>query len=221
MNVSGGKVLQLSAEEAASVTASKVNHLKNSKKLALVLDLDHTLLHAVQIEGQTPSRTAATSKVIEGTKGIGSGDGSEDNVVHHLPIEEIDRFVVKHLVMKKRPFLDEFLEKASEFCQMTVYTAGTRRYAEAVAKVLDPSRKYFADRIVARCDVANVRADGNDKSLERIYPGDASMAVIIDDREDVWRGVQSQQLLMVKPFVHFDPRPSEASAAASQKIGDN
>ena len=221
MNVSGGKVLQLSAEEAASVTASKVNHLKNSKKLALVLDLDHTLLHAVQIEGQTPSRTAATSKVIEGTKGIGSGDGSEDNIVHHLPIEEIDRFVVKHLVMKKRPFLDEFLEKASEFCQMTVYTAGTRRYAEAVAKVLDPSRKYFADRIVARCDVANVRADGNDKSLERIYPGDASMAVIIDDREDVWRGVQSQQLLMVKPFVHFDPRPSEASAAASQKIGDN
>lgn len=41
------------------------------------------------------------------------------------------------------------------------------------------------------------------------------MAVIIDDREDVWRGPQGAQLLLVKPFVHFDPRPSEASAAAA------
>ena len=215
LNVSGGKVLQLSAEEAASVTANKVNNLRNSKKLALVLDLDHTLLHAIQIEGKTPSRLSATAKVIENTTGIGSGDGPDDNFVHHLPIEEIDRMTIKHLVMKKRPFLDEFLEKASEFCQMTVYTAGTRRYAEAVARVLDPNRRYFADRIVSRCDVANIRADGNEKSLERIYPGDASMAVIMDDREDVWRGPQSEQLLLVKPFMHFDPRPSDAAAAAS------
>lgn len=119
-----------------------MNNLRNSKKLALVLDLDHTLLHAIQIEGQTPSRTAATARVIDGTTGAGSGNGTEDNVVHHLPIEEIDRFTVKHLVMKKRPHLDEFLERATEFCQMTVYTAGTRRYAEAVAKVIDPSRRY-------------------------------------------------------------------------------
>lgn len=219
LNVSGGKVLQLSAEEAASVSASKLTNLRNSKKLALVLDLDHTLLHAIQVEGQTPSRTSATARVIEGTTGIGSGDGTDENLVHHLPIEEIDRLTVKHLVMKKRPFLDEFLEKASEFCQMTVYTAGTRRYAEAVARVIDPSRRYFSDRIVSRCDVANIRADGNDKSLERIYPGDASMAVIMDDREDVWRGPQSAQLLLVRPFVHFDPRPSEAAAAAANAAG--
>jgi FCP1-like phosphatase family protein len=219
LNVSGGKVLQLSAEEAASVSASKLTNLRNSKRLALVLDLDHTLLHAIQVEGQTPSRTAATARVIDGTTGIGSGDGTEDNLVHHLPIEEIDRLTVKHLVMKKRPFLDEFLEKASEFCQMTVYTAGTRRYAEAVARVIDPSRRYFADRIVSRDDVAGIRADGNDKSLERIYPGDASMAVIIDDREDVWRGAQSAQLLLVRPFQHFDPRPCEAAAAAAAAAG--
>jgi len=226
LNISGGKVLQLSVEEAASVATSKLNNLRNLKKLALVLDLDHTLLHAIQIDGATPSRTSATPKVIEGTVGIGSGDGPDDNVVHHLPIEEIDRLTVKHLVMKKRPGLDYFLDKASEFCQMTVYTAGTRRYAEAVARVIDPTRRYFADRIVSRCDVANIRADGNEKSLERIYPGDASMAVIIDDREDVWRGPQSAQLLLVRPFVHFDPRPSEAAAAMAAKngmklVGDN
>lgn len=33
------------------------------------------------------------------------------------------------------------------------------------------AHRYFGDRIVSRCDVANIRADGNDKSLERIFPG--------------------------------------------------
>ena len=220
MNMSGGKVLQLSAEEAASVTASKVSNLRSSKKLALVLDLDHTLLHAIQMEGQAPSRTSATARMIEGSHGVGTGEGKADNYVYHLPIEELDRQTVKHLVMKKRPHLDAFLERANEFCQMTVYTAGTRRYAEAVAKVIDPHKKYFGERIVSRCDVANIRADGNEKSLERIYPGDASMAVIIDDREDVWRGAQGAQLLLVKPFVHFDPRHLEA-ATANVVGGDN
>jgi FCP1-like phosphatase family protein len=215
MTMSGGSVLQLSSEEAASITAFKVSNLRNTKKLALVLDLDHTLLHAIQVEGPTPSQLVATPKVIEGTTGAGSNNGMGDNVVHHLPIEEIDRLTVKHLVMKKRPFLDKFLEKASEFCQMTVYTAGTRRYAEAVAKVIDPQKRYFGNRIVSRCDVPNIRSDGNDKSLERIYPGDASMAVIIDDREDVWRGAQGNQLLLVKPFMHFDPRVSSATGGGS------
>jgi hypothetical protein len=29
------------------------------------------------------------------------------------------------------------------------------------------------------------------------------MAVIMDDREDVWKGPQSSQLLLVKPFLFF------------------
>lgn len=76
-----------------------------------------------------------------------------------------------------------------------------------MGRVLDPTGKYFSDRIVSRSDISSserlLAPGGVDKSLERIFLGDSSMAVIVDDREDVWKGDQSQQLLLVKPFHHF------------------
>eukprot|EP01038_Epipyxis_sp_PR26KG_P008364 gene8364-11317_t len=185
LTISGGKQLQLTSEEANRVQALKISGLRKSKKLALVLDLDHTLLHAMQVDGSAPPHL------------------EDENGYFHLPIEDIVDGSLKHLKMRKRPELDKFLEEAYEFCQMSIYTAGTRRYAEAVSQIIDPSRKYFADRIVSRSDVPNIRADGNEKSLERIFLNDTSMAVIMDDREDVWRGSQSQQLLLVRPYYHF------------------
>lgn len=116
LTIPGGKTLQLSQEEVLSVQVSKVNHLHHAKKLALVLDLDHTLLHAVQVEGQTPSNRS----IIEYCE-------PPDTPTYHLPIEEIVNGTVKHLVMKKRPHLDHFLDQCQTFCQMTIYTAGTRR----------------------------------------------------------------------------------------------
>ena len=116
LTIPGGKTLQLSQEEVLSLQVSKVNHLHHAKKLALVLDLDHTLLHAVQVEGQTPSSRSS----IEYCE-------PPDTPTFHLPIEEIVNGTVKHLVMKKRPHLDHFLDQCQTFCQMTIYTAGTRR----------------------------------------------------------------------------------------------
>lgn len=86
---------------------------------------------------------------------------------------------------------------------------GTRRYAEAVAKIIDPTRKYFSNRIVSRTDNPNVKNDGHDKSLERIFLSDSSMVVIIDDREDVWKNsnansADANQLLLARPFIHFN-----------------
>lgn len=111
LTMSGGTILQLSETEAERVQSLKIENLKKTKKLALVLDLDHTLLHAVQVEGPTPSQPPQPPH------------GSSPDI-HHLPIEELVNGTVKHLVMKKRPHLDHFLAQAHEFCQMTVYTAG-------------------------------------------------------------------------------------------------
>lgn len=197
-----GGMLQLNAEEALKIQSSKASalqKLQQTKKLALVLDLDHTLLHAVQIDGPTPQQTMQSN-----------GD------IHHLPIEEIVGGSVKHLVMKKRPYLDHFLEQAHNLFQMTIYTAGTKRYAEAVVKVIDPSRKYIADRIVSRIDGQPVRADAIDKSLDKIFLNDSSMAVIIDDREDVWKGAQNEQLLLVRPYVYFYPGSSTIQAVGGK-----
>jgi TFIIF-interacting CTD phosphatase-like protein len=75
---------------------------------------------------------------------------------------------------------------------------GTRAYAEEVCAVIDPDRKVFGGRILSRdesgSECAKLRFLGDhlpligltQKSLQRLFPCDTSMVVIIDDRADVW-----------------------------------
>lgn len=191
LSLNGGQQLQVSKLEATKVQESKVSDLQRIKKIALILDLDHTLVHATEF--------------------VGAPQGLEDGVSVLLleDKEEISRSAanshpaVKHHLLAKRPYLDWFLQEANKICQMTIYTAGTRRYAEAVARIIDPTGKLFTGRMVSRSDIPNDKSGGLDKSLQRLFLGDTSMAVIIDDREDVWKGEQASQLLLVKPFHHF------------------
>ena len=73
---------------------------------------------------------------------------------------------------------------------------------------------------MSRSDIPNDKSEGLDKSLERIFLSDASMAVIMDDREDVWRGKQADQLLLVRPFHFFvgSPEVNNASGPSSSAI---
>jgi FCP1-like phosphatase family protein len=215
LTLSGGSQLHInSSVEAGRIENIKINALMGAKKLALVLDLDHTLVHAVQVQGRYRASTNAAQHV-----NAVAGKEQPRFIEHHfLPIEETIGSQVSHLAMKKRPHLDEFLSQAFEFCQMTVYTAGTRRYAEAVAKIIDPQGKFFANRLVSRSDVSTTssgadkrRVDTSEKSLDKIFMGDSvDMAVIIDDREDVWQRPASgrsesqvNQLLLVRPYIYF------------------
>jgi RNA polymerase II subunit A-like phosphatase len=171
----GGKRLLLSNDEAVRVQESKLLGLQSVRKLALVLDLDHTLVHAT---GAWPGYAAT----------LGSLLGSSSNDIKRIYIEEGPGMPPKCYLVKQRPQLEAFLKEAHTLFQMTIYTAGTRRYAEAVAKLMDPLGIYFAGRIVSRSDIANDKSDGLDKSLQRIFLKDASMVVVMDDREDVWKG---------------------------------
>lgn len=49
-----------------------------------------------------------------------------------------------------RPGLDRFLEDMSGLYEMHVYTMGTRSYADAICKVIDPDGKVFGSRILSR-----------------------------------------------------------------------
>ncbi len=202
-----GLQLQLSKEEAERVQNNKILSLRQQKKLALVLDLDHTLLHATPSPGNAKP---SPSMLVNG--------------VYHLPIEEVitnnslleinqvkdankSKSVIKHHIIKLRPHVEDFLAQANDIAQLSIYTAGTRKYAEAVVKILDPSGKYFGGRIVSRTDILPNEKGGIEKSLENIFLNDASMAVIIDDTENVWKGDQNCNLLLVKPFRHFQGVP--------------
>jgi RNA polymerase II subunit A C-terminal domain phosphatase len=201
----GGQRLLLSKEEALRVQQSKFLGLQSVRKLALVLDLDHTLVHAT---GAWPGY--ATS--------LGSLLGSNSNDIRRIFIEEAPGMQPKCYLVKSRPHLEAFLKEAHTLFQMTIYTAGTRLYAEAVAKLMDPLGIYFARRIVSRSDIPNDKSEGMEKSLQRIFLEDASMVAIMDDREDVWKGEQAAQLLLVRPFHYFTGCEEVNNAAGSPPV---
>lgn len=60
---------------------------------------------------------------------------------------------------------------------------GSRSYAHAIVKLIDPEGKLFHDRILSRDDNEILE---NRKKLERIFPTDDRMVLVIDDRIDVW-----------------------------------
>lgn len=46
-------------------------------------------------------------------------------------------------IVKKRPFVDKFLEEISEYFDIYVYTFGTKDYALSVFKNIDSEEKYL------------------------------------------------------------------------------
>ena len=92
---------------------------------------------------------------------------------------------------------------------MHVYTMGTRAYAEEVCAAIDPNERIFGGRILSRdesgskcpiwclLDHRSCFSGLTQKSLQRLFPCDTSMVVIIDDRADVWEW--SPNLIKVIP----------------------
>jgi TFIIF-interacting CTD phosphatase-like protein len=60
---------------------------------------------------------------------------------------------------------------------------GSRSYAHSVVKLFDQDGRLFNDRILSRDDNEIIE---NRKKLERIFPTDDRMVLVIDDRTDVW-----------------------------------
>lgn len=91
--------------------------------------------------------------------------------------------------------------------EMHVYTMGTRSYADAICKVIDPDGKVFGSRILSRDESGSkyrtysvrvlINLGMNVKSLKRLFPTDQTMVVVIDDRADVWE--YSPNLIQVVP----------------------
>ncbi|CAN0068154.1 unnamed protein product [Ectocarpus sp. 6 AP-2014] len=175
----GGKIMSVTAEGRRMMHMNKSGRLLNSKKLSLVLDLDNTLLHC-------SDHPEAGRVVVPGVDGIHA---------LRLPNQQREYYI------KLRPGLRRFLAQAATMFEMTIYTAGTSQYADAVASVLDPDRSLFQGRHFSTCYTPDLGR--NTKSLERIFPNGLDMALIVDDRDDVWRGEQAKNLLLVRPYKFF------------------
>ncbi|KAF8665249.1 hypothetical protein AX16_000271 [Volvariella volvacea WC 439] len=99
--------------------------------------------------------------------------------------------------IKPRPGWKEFLQEMAKKYEMHVYTMGTRAYAEEVCAAIDPDGKIFGGRLLSRDESGSL----TQKSLQRLFPCDTSMVVIIDDRADVWEW--SPNLIKVIPYEFF------------------
>jgi RNA polymerase II subunit A-like phosphatase len=95
--------------------------------------------------------------------------------------------------IKLRPGTREFLERVDKDYEMHIYTMGTRNYAHAIAAIIDPDQSYFKERILSRDESGSFVT----KSIQRLFPCDQSMVVVVDDRGDVWNW--SPNLIKVFP----------------------
>ncbi|EXJ59850.1 hypothetical protein A1O7_03997 [Cladophialophora yegresii CBS 114405] len=179
--------LTISREEASRIDEEAKRRLLSSRKLSLVVDLDQTIIHAA----------------VEPT--IREWMEDKDNP-NHDAVSDVRAFQLTDdgpgmkgcwYYIKLRPGLAEFLDHISQLYELHIYTMGTRQYATEIAKLVDPEKKYFSDRILSRDESGSMIA----KNLERLFPVDTKMVVIIDDRGDVWKW--SANLIRVTPFDFF------------------
>ena len=179
--------LTISKDEAATIDEESKRRLLAARKLSLVVDLDQTIIHAA----------------VDPTIGEWQKDPENPN---YDAIKDVRSFQLLDdgpsmrgcwYYIKLRPGLAEFLESVAQLFELHIYTMGTRQYAQKVAEIVDPDHRFFSDRILSRDESGSMVA----KNLERLFPVDTKMVVIIDDRGDVWKW--SANLIRVTPFDFF------------------
>ncbi|KAJ0368161.1 hypothetical protein COL154_002913 [Colletotrichum chrysophilum] len=183
--------LMVSGDLAARAEHDTQKRLLRQRKLSLVVDLDQTIIHAC----------------IEPTVGEWMEDPTNPN---YNAVKDVKKFQLNDegprgvvtsgcwYYIKMRPGLKEFLEKISELYELHVYTMGTRAYAMNIAQIVDPDRKLFGNRVISRDENGSMIS----KSLQRLFPVNTNMVVIIDDRADVWPR-NRPNLIKVVPYDFF------------------
>eukprot|EP00158_Paraphelidium_tribonemae_P008161 Partr_v1_DN28498_c3_g1_i2_m41672 putative RNA polymerase II len=195
-------MLFVSKEEASRIENQTARRLLKTRKLSLILDLDQTVIHA------TVNPRISTDYL------------DNDLVKHHPSLRDISKFSLPDnqgfYHVKLRPHLKQFLADLTQLFELHIYTMGTRNYAKAIADIIDPDGTLFRERILSRDESGSF----TQKSIQRLFPCDDSMVMVVDDRADVWNW--SENLIKVRPFVFFrdtgdinDPAKLVASASES------
>ncbi|KAJ5155533.1 hypothetical protein N7492_008336 [Penicillium capsulatum] len=179
--------LTVSAKEATRVEEDAMRRLLASRRLSLVVDLDQTIIHATVDPTVREWKDDKDNPNYEALK----------NVREFQLVDDGPGMRGCWYYIKLRPGLEEFLRKIAELYELHIYTMGTRAYAEKIANIVDPNHTLFGDRILSRDESGSLTA----KNLQRLFPVDTKMVVIIDDRGDVWRWIPN--LIKVSPYDFF------------------
>lgn len=198
--------VKVSSEEAQRLDTESISHLLSQRKLALVVDLDQTVIHATVDPTVGEWMKDPDNPNFEALKSVGRFrlgiDGEEikddDDVDAPKDMASMIRAAKAcWYYVKPRPGVPNALSELSKRYELHVYTMGTRSYATCVCKLIDPDASIFGSRILSRDENGSLTR----KSLNRLFPVDHSMVVIIDDRDDVWQ--RSPNLVSVPPYEFF------------------
>ncbi|XP_010468300.1 PREDICTED: RNA polymerase II C-terminal domain phosphatase-like 4 [Camelina sativa] len=187
--------LQLS-QEALALTKRLTTNFSclNMKKLHLVLDLDHTLIHSVRVRCLSEAEKYLIEEAGSTTR--------EDLWKMKVRGDPIPAITIEYL-LKLRPFVGDFLKEANELFTMYVYTKGTRRYAKAILKLIDPKKLYFGHRVITRNESPHA------KTLDLVL-ADERGVVIVDDTRKAWPNHKSNLVLIGRyKYFRFESRLSK------------
>lgn len=160
-------------------------------KLCLVLDLDHTLVNSVMFyEVGHALHNWLDRKVFE----------ESQLLVQNRTIFRIDEL---NIWTKLRPGVHEFLRQSAEKFELWIHTNGNPAYAASIAKILDPSGRYFGSRIIAQGSMnPNVVQYNQMKRLEEGLAGRDPITVVVDDTHSIW-SAHSRNLIPIERYIYF------------------
>lgn len=174
--------LEVSKEEAERLRGETKRKAIRAKKLLLVLDLDHTLLHSTRM-------TDVSEQDAQVLHGMLEKQSADAPMLFHLG----------HMNMwtKFRPGIREFLEKAKALFDLHVFTMGDKMYAKEMEKILDPSGSLFRGRVASSSDANSDMMKDLDVLL-----GSDDMMVILDDTLGVWPKHKAN-VIQMKRYLFF------------------
>ncbi|KAI8322644.1 hypothetical protein GQ54DRAFT_259659 [Martensiomyces pterosporus] len=147
---------------------------RNLKKKTLVLDLDETLIHS-------------------------SPQGSYR--AHHRIEVVIDKVACLYYVYK-RPHVDYFLRKVSEWYKVVIFTASMAEYADPVIDLLDSQKKYISARFFRESCIPHDTSYAKDLAA---IDQDLSQIVLIDN-SPLSYFINPTNGIPIQPWVNSDPK---------------
>lgn len=193
------KNIKVSRSEVNRINREHMEKLRSNQKLILVVDLDQTVIHC----GIDTSISDWVKK--EKPKDVYKFC-LEENIKPWLQKQSVfirQQYMNKSTIsknwyyVKTRPYLKEFFSAIKDKYELHIYTMATRAYAEEIAKIIDPDGTLFQNRILSRDENQSLTS----KSLDKVFPVEQDLVLIIDDRGDVWDW--SPNLIKVIPYNYF------------------
>ena len=177
----------------ATRTRPAVLNLLERRKLALVLDLDHTLLNSCMSTEMADEPEAGLLKFrLDHERGLGP-EGKTLHFVERLQIWT-----------KLRPGVKKFLRQAAAMFEVHVITMGSQSYADEMRQLIDPGRQHIKGSVIGlgQMDEFGELRPADKKRLDGELSGLDSIAVVLDDHVGVWPD-HEENLIEIDRYLYF------------------